>query len=56
MFADMSPAAVTAGLGLVSELRRLCLVLDKAKPVDSAHHPDAKNPSPEAPEIESPEG
>ena len=28
---DMSPAAVTARLRLVSELRRLCLSLGKAK-------------------------
>jgi hypothetical protein len=47
MTVDMSPAAVTARLRQVSELRRLCLSLSKAKPVDSGAVTDAKNPSPE---------
>lgn len=34
MKVDMSPKAVTARLKLVSQLRRLCLALGKARPVD----------------------
>ncbi len=36
MKVDMSPAAVTARLRLASQLRRLCLSLAKAKPVERA--------------------
>lgn len=38
---DMSPAAVTARLRLTSELRRLCLALGKAIPIDE--HEVSKN-------------
>jgi hypothetical protein len=34
MKVDMSPKAVTARLRLASQLRRLCLALGKARPVD----------------------
>jgi len=34
MKVDMSPEAVTARLKLVSQLRRLCLALGNARPVD----------------------
>lgn len=34
MKVDMSPEAVTARLKLASQLRRLCLALGKARPVD----------------------
>jgi hypothetical protein len=34
MKVDMSPEAVTARLKLASQLRRLCLSLGKARPVD----------------------
>jgi hypothetical protein len=35
MKVDMSPEAVTARLKLVSQLRRLCLSLGKARPVQN---------------------
>lgn len=57
MSVDMSASAVTARLRQVSELRRLCLSLAKAKPVDAAPEGDAKNPSPAGPcARENPEG
>ena len=34
MKVDMSPEAVTARLKLASQLRRLCLALGKARPLD----------------------
>lgn len=41
MKVDMSPEAVTARLKLVSQLRRLCLALGKARPVDHSAEPPA---------------
>jgi len=41
MKVDMSPEAVTARLKLVSRLRRLCLALGKARPVDHPAEPPA---------------
>jgi len=41
MKVDMSPEAVTARLKLVSQLRRLCLALGKARPVDHPAEPPA---------------
>ncbi len=38
---DMSPAAVTARLVRVSQLRRLCLALGKARTPDRAPSPGA---------------
>ena len=39
MRVDMSSEAVTARLKLVSQLRRLCLSLGKARPIDRAEQP-----------------
>lgn len=41
MKVDMSSEAVTARLKLVSQLRRLCLALGKARPVDHSAEPHA---------------
>ena len=45
MKVDMSPQAVTARLKLVSQLRRLCLSLAKAKPINPPARPDEKAPA-----------
>ena len=45
MKVDMSPEAVTARLKLVSQLRRLCLALGKAQPVEDIVDPKP-SPSP----------
>jgi len=45
MKVDMSPQAVTARLKLVSQLRRLCLSLAKAKPINTPAKPDEKAPA-----------
>jgi hypothetical protein len=45
MKVDMSPQAVTARLKLVSQLRRLCLSLAKAKPINTPAKPDEKPPA-----------
>jgi hypothetical protein len=42
MKVDMSPKAISARLKLVSQLRRLCLSLAKAKPVQSRPPADNK--------------
>jgi hypothetical protein len=39
---DMSPQAISTRLKLVSQLRRLCLSLAKAKPVQSRAPADEK--------------
>jgi hypothetical protein len=41
MKVDMSSEAVTARLKLASQLRRLCLALGKAWPVDQSAEPSA---------------
>ena len=42
---DMSPQAVTARLKLVSQLRRLCLSLANAKPLNPPAKPNEKAPA-----------
>ncbi len=42
MKVDMSAKSVTARLKLTSQLRRLCLSLGKARPVERAVGPSAK--------------
>jgi len=45
MKVDMSAKAVTTRLKLVSQLRRLCLSLAKAKPINKPANPNEKAPA-----------
>lgn len=45
MKVDMSPQAVTARLKRVSQLRRLCLSLAAAKPINPPAKPSEKAPA-----------
>jgi hypothetical protein len=45
MKVDMSPRAVTVRLKRVSQLRRLCLSLGKAQPIEPASDTSAKTTS-----------
>jgi len=53
---DMSSEAITARFRKVDELRRLCLSLARAKPVDNSSGHGANSLSPEAPNTGVPAG
>jgi len=48
MKVDMSPKAVTMRLKLVSQLRRLCLALGKAKPLEEPKEETSTGEAPAA--------